>query len=73
MEATSAGLGIVTCKNLASHGCGRQGLRTRILCGFGYNQFLSTVGCSGLDSQGLATILGPFPPTFCFFSARRFI
>ena len=27
-------------------------------------RFLSTVGCSGLDSQGLATILGPFPTTF---------
>ena len=27
-------------------------------------RFLSTVGCSGLDSQGLATILDPFRTIF---------
>ena len=32
--------------------------------GVGCNQLLSTVGCSGLDSQLLATILRPLPITF---------
>ena len=30
------------------------------------NEFLSTVGCSGLDSQLLGTILRPLPTTFAF-------
>ena len=34
--------------------------------GVGCNQFLSTVGCSGLDSQLLGTILKPFPTIFGF-------
>ena len=32
--------------------------------GTAWKRFLSTVGCSGLDSQGLATILDPFRTIF---------